>query len=200
MRATTKRERLVEAARSLVHRQGYYRTTLANIAAEAEVPLGNVYYYFRTKEDLLQAVVDEHAEELRAKLAAFAEDEDPRGRLKALIRSSADLRDLTARYGCPHGSLCQELDKQHEGDESPAARLLRLRVDWAEQQFRLLGKGEQARALAVDLIASLQGAALLANAFRAPGLMLDETRRLEAWVDAGPPDLPAPHRTDTSGA
>ncbi len=193
MSATTKRERLVEAARSLVHRQGYQRTTLADIAAEAEVPLGNVYYYFRTKDDLLQAIVGDHERELRSKLAAFAEDEDPRERLKALVHSSADLRDITARYGCPHGSLCQELDKQ-DGDgahESPAARLLRLHVDWAEEQFRLLGKGERARGLAIDLVASLQGASLLTNAFHAPRLMLDATRRLEAWIDTG--------RTDTTG-
>jgi TetR/AcrR family transcriptional regulator, transcriptional repressor for nem operon len=187
--AATKRERLVGAARSLIHRQGYHRTTLADIAAKAEVPLGNVYYYFRTKDDLLQAVVDEHAEELRAKLAAFAEDQDPRGRLKALIRSGADLLDLTASYGCPHGSLCQELDKQDGGQESPTARLLRLRLEWAEEQFRLLGKGEQAHELAIDLIAALQGASLLTNAFHAPQLMLDKTRRLEAWIDAGPPRL-----------
>ncbi len=198
--ATTRRERLVEAARSLVHRKGYHRTTLADIAAQAEVPLGNVYYYFRTKDDLLQAVVDDHAEELRANLAACAEDEDPRERLKALIRSSADLRDVTARYGCPHGSLCQELEKQDAEHENPAARLLRMRVDWAEEQFRRLGENRHARELAVDLVGSLQGAALLTNAFNAPQLMKDTTLRLEAWIDAGSPRPPAAGQTPDTGS
>ena len=186
MQATGKRERLVTAARSLLHRQGYHRTTLADVAGQAGVPLGNVYYYFRTKDDLLEAVVGEHELQARAKLAAFDEIQDPRERLKALVRSSADSSDLTARYGCPYGSLCQELDKGDPERDNPAARLLRLHIDWAEEQFRSLGAGERARELAIDLIASLQGASLLTSAFHTPRLMLDASRRLEAWIDTRP--------------
>jgi len=39
-----KRERLVTAAQELVYRQGVARTTLADIASAADVPVGNVYY------------------------------------------------------------------------------------------------------------------------------------------------------------
>ena len=39
----------MSAARELVHRQGVARTTLADIAQAADVPVGNVYYYFRQK-------------------------------------------------------------------------------------------------------------------------------------------------------
>ena len=41
-----KRERLMAAACRLFYEQGVERTTLADIAAAADVPLGNVYYYF----------------------------------------------------------------------------------------------------------------------------------------------------------
>ena len=41
-----KRERLVDSARDLFHERGVQRTTLAEVAERAEVPLGNVYYYF----------------------------------------------------------------------------------------------------------------------------------------------------------
>jgi hypothetical protein len=41
-----------------------------------------------------------------------------------------------------------------------------------------------ARDLAVALIASYQGVALLTNAFRDPNLMTREARRLERWVDS----------------
>jgi len=44
-----KRARLMEAAETLFYQQGVHRTTLADIAQEAEVPLGNIYYHFRTK-------------------------------------------------------------------------------------------------------------------------------------------------------
>ncbi|MBO0730160.1 MAG: helix-turn-helix transcriptional regulator, partial [Acidimicrobiaceae bacterium] len=48
-----KRERLVAAARDVCHRQGVEKTTLADIAEAADVPVGNVYYYFKTKDDLV---------------------------------------------------------------------------------------------------------------------------------------------------
>jgi TetR/AcrR family transcriptional regulator, transcriptional repressor for nem operon len=59
---------------------------------------------------------------------------------------------------------------------------MRLPIQWAERQFRELGRRD-ARELAVALIASYQGAALLTNAFRDPDLMEREGKRLERWID-----------------
>ena len=53
-----KRERLVASAGDLLHRQGVMATTLAQVAEAADVPPGNVYYYFKTKDDLVRAVID----------------------------------------------------------------------------------------------------------------------------------------------
>jgi TetR/AcrR family transcriptional repressor of nem operon len=47
-RTRGKRERLVAAATKMLHEQGVEKTTLADTAAAADVPLGNVYYYFKT--------------------------------------------------------------------------------------------------------------------------------------------------------
>ena len=41
-----KRSRLLSAAMGLAYQNGFGATSLADIAREAEVPLGNVYYYF----------------------------------------------------------------------------------------------------------------------------------------------------------
>ena len=51
-RKTDKRLRLVEAAMVLIHQQSFNLTTLADIAHKADVPLGNVYYYFKNKEEI----------------------------------------------------------------------------------------------------------------------------------------------------
>src|SRR5258708_4700142 len=53
-----KRSRLVSAAVSLAYQNGFGATSLADIAREAEVPLGNVYYYFKTKDDIGDAIVE----------------------------------------------------------------------------------------------------------------------------------------------
>ena len=107
----------------------------------------------------------------------------PQARLKALLRALTDHSELAARYGCPLGSLCSELDKRTDGLDQTAAQMLRLPIDWAEQQFRLMGRRD-ARDLAVAMIASYEGIALLTNTFRDPELMTREARRLERWIDS----------------
>jgi TetR/AcrR family transcriptional regulator, transcriptional repressor for nem operon len=178
-----KRERLVTSARELLHDQGVERTTLAEIAEAAEVPAGNVYYYFKTKDELVAAAIDAHVAEIEAMLASLERHRSPQARLKALVRAFVGQRELVARSGCPHGSLCQELDKRDDELRDTAGALIALPLDWAERQFRQMGRRD-ARDLAVALIASYQGVALLTNTFRDPALIRREGRRLEKWIDS----------------
>ena len=60
-RTSNKRERLLAAARDLIHEQGFKPTTLADIARESDVPLGNVCYYFKSKDDIAGAIILETA-------------------------------------------------------------------------------------------------------------------------------------------
>ena len=178
-----KRQRLVAGARQVIHQQGVEKTTIAEIAQAADVPVGNVYYYFKTKDELVAAAIESHAHDVRALLESLERGRSPQARLKALVRELTAQRELAARYGCPLGSLCSELDKRTDGLDSTCAQLLELPIDWAENQFRLLGRRD-ARDLAVALIASYQGIALLTNTFREPELMARESRRLERWIDS----------------
>lgn len=178
-----KRERLVTSAREVLHRQGVEATTIADIAAAADVPVGNVYYYFKTKDELVEAAIEAHADSIGEALAAFCARRTPRARLKALVRSWIDSAELAAQHGCPHGSLCSELDKRDDGIDRKAATLLALTIDWAEKQFAEMGQ-RHPRDLAVSLVASFQGASLLTNTFRDPELLTREARRLERWIDS----------------
>jgi TetR/AcrR family transcriptional regulator, transcriptional repressor for nem operon len=178
-----KRDRLVVAAGRLLHEQGVERTTLADIAQAADVPVGNIYYYFKTKDELVGAVVAAYTSDLRARLASFDRHRTPKARLKALVRDMADQRELAAHYGCPMGTLCSELDKRDDDLEHAAAELLTLSVDWVEQQFRSMGRSD-ARDLAVALVAANQGISLLTNTLRDPELMARECRRLDRWIDS----------------
>lgn len=178
-----RRERLIQSAQLLVHRQGVQRTTLADIAESAQVPVGNVYYYFKTKDELVGAAIDRRADEVRALLATLERRRGPASRLKALVRSWVGMREVVARYGCPLGSLCSELDKDEGGLDRDGAKLIGLVVDWAEEQFRQWGKRD-ARDHAITLFAGVQGAALLANTFRDPELITRQARHLERWIDS----------------
>ena len=147
------------------------------------MPVGNVYYYFKTKDELVDAAIDRHAADVRAMLGSLARHRTPQARLKALIRELMSQRELAADYGCPLGSLCSELDKRTDTLARSCSELLQLPVDWAAQQFRLMGRRD-ARDLAIALIASYEGIALLTNTFHDPELMTREGRRLERWIDS----------------
>lgn len=182
-----KRAELVAAATQLLHEQGFHRTTLAHVAGRAEVPLGNVYYYFKSKDALAEAVIGAHEEALRGRFASWtAAHREPRARLRCLVRAPLDAADRVIQFGCPHGSLCQELEKLGAGTPlaRAGARLLGVYVDWAEEQFRVHGVvRREARSLATDLVGAIQGAMLLANTMRSKELLTQQLRRVERWLD-----------------
>lgn len=184
MAMRSKRDRLIAAARIRFYQQGLARTTLADIALEAQVPLGNVYYHFRTKEALLEAVIEEHVQRLQAHFAQWDRNiATPHERLLALLRWEYEGAASLARYGCPYGSLAQEIDKEETPLANIAVRMLQTYLDWTEQQFLQLGKGEQeAKDLAFDMIAWLQGSILLSASFRSPALLERKLQRMEPWI------------------
>lgn len=181
-RGPGKRERLVAAARATIHQQGAEKTTLADIAAAAGVPVGNVYYYFKTKDALVGAVLDAYRDTYGVLSAELDRQPTPQARLKALVHTWAERRELLTAHGCPIGSLSSELDKRDDGLRVQAATVLSLLIDWSEEQFRAMGR-DDARELAVALISAYEGVALLASTLRDPGLISTEAGRLERWID-----------------
>ncbi|WP_084478019.1 TetR/AcrR family transcriptional regulator [Nocardia jejuensis] len=178
-----KRERLAEAAATVFHQQGVEKTTIADIARAAEVPLGNVYYYFKTKDQLVQAAIGAHARTAGEIIAALEQLDEPGERLRALVRGWVAQRELAVRFGCPSGTLATELDKRADGLDRELAEVMRGLLGWIEAQFAALGRAD-ARELAVALLASYQGISLLANTFRDPEMMANEGARLERWIDS----------------
>lgn len=185
-RKTDKRVRLIEAAKVLIHQQGFNLTTLADIAQEADVPLGNVYYYFKTKEAIGEAVIEKRAAEISEYLAKLDEITDPRARLLALLQTSGEDMELVARYGCPIGGLCQELGKQGGSLADQAAKLLHDKLNWAEVQFRALGLGEKSADHALHLISGIQGMQLLTHTFKDPKFASREGKTLQEWLEKMP--------------
>ncbi len=139
-RASQKRRRLTAAAARVLHEQGIERTTLADIAREADVPVGNVYYYFKTKDELVQAALSEHRAHLDELTAELDQLPTPRDRLKALVEAWVAQRDTAARHGCPTGTLAVELDKRADGTlDAEAGAVIRRLLDWTAAQFRTWG-------------------------------------------------------------
>jgi TetR/AcrR family transcriptional regulator, transcriptional repressor for nem operon len=180
-RTSDKRERLLQASRELIHRQGFERTTLADISRASGVPLGNVYYHFRSKEAILDAVADRQSDDFRARIAQFEREPEPRARLQAFLDSVVEGRRAFAEHGCPVGSLSQELAKLPSGARDKVNQALILRAQWVSEQFRLMGRRD-AQELGISLIASVQGVILMANALKDPEVIRRQVVQLKAWL------------------
>src|ERR1700730_11121883 len=84
--APDKRQRLVEGGRLLRQREGGEKTTLADIAQAADVPVGNVYYYFKTKDELVRAAIDAQAQAIETTLASLDHHRSPKARVNTCVK------------------------------------------------------------------------------------------------------------------
>jgi len=177
-----KRERLIQSATALIHKQGFGRTTLANISKESGVPLGNVYYYFKTKEEIVEAVINHRIDKFIHQFELWEGIPDPRDRLIAFAQFIIDHKKAMASHGCPVGSLCQELDKQNAVLSNKSGVILKNQADWIRKQVESLGRVDDSLDLATHFLSSLQGMALLANAMDDPEIIEREGETLKLWI------------------
>src|SRR5881296_1706460 len=96
-----KRTRLIETAMKLAYRNGFRETSLADIAEAAKVPVGNVYYYFKTKEEIGEAIVDRLLAQFRTFREELEQAGSPKERLLAFVDNIRAKREQLARGGCP---------------------------------------------------------------------------------------------------
>lgn len=178
-----KRSRLTRAAAELTYARGFANVSLADIAEAADLPLGGVYYYFRTKAAIGEAIAAQRSQEFQQLVALWEQAKTPKERLKAFVQSTVGNRDALVRAGCPVGSLCAELGKEKTSLAAQVARPLRDLLGWIETQFAAAGRKRDKAGLAMHLLAALQGVSLLANCFRDPNLVVEEGKRLNAWID-----------------
>src|SRR6266481_2648978 len=167
----------------LAYKQGFRETSLADIAEAAHVPLGNVYYYFKTKDELGEAVVERRLAEFRALRDEMDRLSSPKERLFAFVESVHRNREQLARGGCPLGGLCSELHKEGGPLAKKSAALFTEPMRWLEEQFRAVGHDKDSRKLAIHLFSSFQGMAAVAHGANEPDLVLMEVRRLKNWIN-----------------
>ena len=181
--ATDKRERLADAALDLAYRRGFARASIADIAEHAGVAAGSVYYYFKTKDDVGQAVVDRLGERYVSATQRWRDLPTPEERLVALLGLYLDDADNIRALGCPLGSVSAELGKHSPALGAAAGQVFSALIDWAAGQFVELGFTDAAaRARAMHLIAVIQGAAALSNALDRGEPLQREATHLERWI------------------
>jgi len=177
------RDHIVEAADRLFYRQGYQHTSFSHIADVVQISRGNFYFHFKSKDQILDAVIDVRLANTRKMLKEWeAEGTDPEDRIRSFIHILIENRADIKRYGCPVSTLCTELAKLNHASQAEAGKLLTLFRTWLRRQFTLLGRAADADALAMHLLARSQGVATLANAFHDEKFIRQEVKQMCDWL------------------
>ncbi|MCW9012987.1 MAG: TetR/AcrR family transcriptional regulator [Gammaproteobacteria bacterium] len=184
-KGSVNRQRIVEAADHLFYSRGYNQTSFSDISDETGIPRGNFYYYFKTKEDILAAVVDSRLSIFRQMLQECDRvSTDPGERLLAFAQMPVQNEQQILQYGCPIGTLSSELvkDQDHGISKARLTAVFDLLRDWCEARFKELGYTEQARDYALDLIAKMQGMSIIANVYNDAAFLHRTTNDIQQWI------------------
>lgn len=188
MAATDTRRQIVEAADRLFYERGFEATSFSDIAGAVGLSRGNFYYHFKTKDEILGAVIDQRRTDREAWLRAWeAETSAPLERIRRFVRILVVNQARIMAHGCPIGTLCAELVKLDHAAKDEAAGLFTLFRGWLARQFAALGREGEADALALHVLMRSQGVATLATAFRDEAFVRREVEDLEAWLAAQAP-------------
>lgn len=186
----TTRESIVQAADALFYERGFEHTSFADIAEAVQISRGNFYYHFRTKDEILEAVIAARTERTQDMLAQWeAEADGPQERIRLFAEILIRNQTKIMRYGCPVGTLCMELAKLGHGDQDGANAILDLFRTWLRRQFEQIGRKKDADALALHLLVRSQGVAMLAQALRDEQFVEQEVAQIMDWVQSCAPAI-----------
>ncbi len=178
------RQRIVASADQLFYQQGYENTSFSDIAEDVGISRGNFYYHFKTKDEILNAVIDTRLTGIEQMLDEWTSQyTDPMQRIVKHIDILTSHQDDIVSHGCPVGSLCTELAKSRHSMLQDANKMFSVQRDWLTLQLKELGLGREAKQVAMHLLARAQGIATISNAFEDKTFLHREVKRLKQWLD-----------------
>ncbi len=176
--------KIVTTADRLFYENGFEGTSFADIATSVGISRGNFYHHFKTKDDILNAVISHRIEKTDAMLKDWSiQSAHPRDRILSFIHIVIQNRILIMDFGCPVGTLCTELAKLKHPAQMQAANIFELFKIWLTNEFSRLGLTTQAEKLALHVLAWSQGIAVLMSALRDEDFMYREVDEITIWLD-----------------
>lgn len=191
--ATDKEDRLVDAAMRRFHHHGIAASSLGAIANDAGVAPGNVYYYFRSKEELTDQVIERWCTWVGESLSKLDAVADPRERIRQFVGGAGERRQGYADSGCPLAALRNDLRDALPAIAARSGQPLAMLRDWLTVQFATLPDADEARAHADFCLAALQGSYALAHAAGDARIVSHTVDRLLSWIDTVSLGRPSPN-------
>lgn len=178
------RQLIVEAADQLFYTRGYHQTSFRDISDATDIPRGNFYYYFKTKDDILNAVMESRVQAYGEIMQACEQkSSEPRQRILCFSNMLSTFEDHLVINGCPIGTLCAELSKDEDDLQDISVTVFLLMRSWLAEQFSALNCAN-ADDKAMDMLARMQGITVMASAFEDREFIHRSLKELQAWINA----------------
>lgn len=183
-RGDARREALVQAAAELFWKRGYRASSLAHVAKAAGIPVGNVYYYHRTKADLAMAVANMFVSQTEALIEDVSHAEpDPRRRLAALIDRLRATEATRQAHGCPIAAASREFRADAPDAARRAAESFTMLTGFIAGELVRAGlRPSMALGRARSVVCEWQGGIALAHALDEAPVLAEAFMRMERLV------------------
>jgi len=177
------REEIVNAAKMLFYKRGYKRTSFNDVVTETGICRGNINHYFKSKSDILTAVIENRANEYISLFSSWDEKcPDAKKRIRRFLQFIILNKDDLTCYGCPVGTLNAELGKASNDLPNAARFLFDIFIEWLTQQFSQICEPGQAKEHAMHLLCRTSGASVIAHVYNDADLIVSEIKILEKWL------------------
>ena len=162
--ASPRRDQLVETALTLFAKQGYHATGIDKILAEAGVAKMTLYKHFKSKEELILAVLRLRDERFRNGFMRAVEQraQSPRDRVLAAFDVLEDWIKSDEFYGCMFINACAEFASQDDPIHTAAAEHKRLMLGYVKELLRAAGLRDP-ELLAMQFCLLIEGAIVMAQ-------------------------------------
>jgi AcrR family transcriptional regulator len=86
MKDETKRQSILESSKMLFSHRGFFNTSISDIVRETGFPVGTIYTYFKSKDEIIKSIVEERWQQWYEQLEqACASESSPETKIKILI-------------------------------------------------------------------------------------------------------------------
>lgn len=182
---TKTKDKIIQTADTLFYQNGFEKTSFADIAQHVGISRGNFYHHFKTKDDILDAVISYRLQKTTDLIGQWeSKGNTPRERLLSYIHIVHTNQEAINKYGCPLGTLSTELAKLNHTLHGATTRLFSLFKEWLKQQFLRADLPEdEANRHALHILSWSQGVATMMATFQDDAFVSYEVQKITDWLD-----------------
>ena len=171
--ASTTKDRILQTTAELFRRHGYTGTGMKQIVAAANAPFGSLYHHFPGGKEQLGAEVIRSAGAMYLELfaAIVAEGDDAAAGVHDFFwGAAATLVETDYEDACPIATVALEVASTNEPLRVATADVFESWIEGLTAFLTVRGgiAGDRSRALAIEILAILEGAFVLSRALKSP--------------------------------